>query len=51
MKLGGRKLSVLGASRRIDSTRFREATGWTPAYPDAAVGLRAVAAAHQGVSA
>ena len=51
MKLGGRKLSVLGASRRIDSTRFREATGWAPAYPDATVGLQAVAAAHQAVSA
>jgi len=51
MKLGGRKLSVLGASRRIDSTRFRQATGWSPAYPDATVGLPAVAAAHQAVSA
>ena len=51
MKLGGRKLSVLGASRRIDSTRFREATGWTPVYRDAKVGLQAVAAAHRGVSA
>jgi len=51
MKLGGSKLSVLGASRRIDSGRFRAATGWTPAYPDARVGLPAVAAAHRGVSA
>ena len=51
MKLGGKKLSVLGASRRIDSTRFREATGWTPAYPNATVGLEAVAAAHQAASA
>ena len=47
MKLGGKKLSVLGASRRIDSSKFREATGWAPAYPDAKVGLQAVAAAHQ----
>jgi nucleoside-diphosphate-sugar epimerase len=47
MKLGGKKLSVLGASRRIDSTRFREATGWAPAYPDAKVGLQAVAVAHK----
>lgn len=51
MKLGGKKLSVLGASRRIDSRRFREATGWEPAYPDAKVGLRAVAAAHRAMSA
>ena len=51
MKLGGKKLSVLGASRRIDSSRFREATGWEPAYPDARVGLQAVADAHRGVSA
>ncbi|MET0903833.1 MAG: NAD(P)-dependent oxidoreductase [Acidimicrobiales bacterium] len=51
MKLGGRKLSVLGASRRIDSTRFREATGWAPVHRDAKVGLQAVAAAHQVVSA
>ena len=47
MKAGGKKLSVLGASRRIDSTRFREATGWTPAYPNAEVGLKAVAEAHR----
>lgn len=50
MKLGAKKLSVLGASRRIDSGRFREATGWEPAYPDAVVGLRAVAAAHEAMS-
>ncbi len=46
MKAGGRKMSVLGASRRIDSTRFREATGWSPRYPDARVGLKAVAEAR-----
>ena len=51
MKLGGKKVGVLGASRRIDSSRFREATGWEPVYPDARLGLQAVAAAHQGVSA
>ena len=48
MKAGGRKMSVLGASRRIDSSRFRAATGWSPAYPDAKVGLKAVAEAHAG---
>ena len=46
MKVGGRKLSVLGASRRIDSTRFRQATGWSPQHPDAKVGLKAVAEAN-----
>lgn len=48
---GGRKLSVLGGSRRIDSSRFRSATGWEPAFTDATVGLPMVAAAHQGVIA
>jgi hypothetical protein len=51
MRLGRKKLSVLGASRRIDSGRFRLATGWEPAHPDATVGLAAVAAAHQAVTA
>jgi nucleoside-diphosphate-sugar epimerase len=46
MRLGGRKMSVLGASRRIDSTRFRTATGWAPVYANAEVGLKAVAEAH-----
>lgn len=46
MKLSG-KLNVLGASRRIDSTKFREATGWSPQHPDAKVGLKAVAEAHR----
>ncbi len=44
MRVGGRKLAVLGASRRVSSRRFREATSWRPAYPDATVGLRQVAA-------
>lgn len=47
MKLGGQKVSVLGASRRIDSSRFRDATGWSPAHPDARSGLRAVAEARR----
>lgn len=51
MKVGGRKLSVLGASRRIDSSRFRDATGWRPSFPDATVGLPAVAAAHRAAVA
>lgn len=50
MWAGGRKLSVLGGSRRIDSSRFRSATGWEPVFADATVGLPAVAAAHRGVT-
>jgi nucleoside-diphosphate-sugar epimerase len=50
MKAGGKKVSVLGASRRIDSGRFRQATGWTPSHPDARVGLKAVAEAHHAAS-
>ena len=46
LRLGGRKLEVLGASRRVSSARFREATGWAPTYPDATVGLAQVAADH-----
>ena len=51
MKVGGRKMSVLGASRRIDSSRFRDATGWAPAHRDAVAGLQAVAAAHRAAPA
>lgn len=46
MKAGGKKVSVLGASRRISSKRFRDATGWSPQHPDARVGLKAVAEAY-----
>lgn len=43
MRAGGRKLAVLGASRRVSSERFRAATGWQPTYADATVGLQQVA--------
>jgi nucleoside-diphosphate-sugar epimerase len=46
LRLGGSKLEVLGASRRVSSARFREATGWAPTYPDATVGLAQVAVDH-----
>jgi nucleoside-diphosphate-sugar epimerase len=46
MKLGGRKIAVLGASRRDSSRRFRDATGWVPVHRDATVGLEQVAAEH-----
>jgi nucleoside-diphosphate-sugar epimerase len=48
---GGSKASVLAGSRRVSSTRFREATGWSPEHPDAIVGLKAVAAAWREHSA
>lgn len=50
MKAGGKKMDVLGASRRIDSTKFTEATGWSPRYADARVGLKAVAEAHRATA-
>lgn len=51
MRVGGRKLSLLGGSRRIDSSRFRGCTRWTPVLPNATVGLPEVAAAHQAALA
>lgn len=47
LRLGGKKLGVLGASRRVSSDRFRQATGWAPTFPDATVGLAHVAAQQQ----
>ncbi len=47
LRLGGKKLGVLGASRRVSSERFRQATGWEPMFRDATVGLPHVAAQHQ----
>jgi nucleoside-diphosphate-sugar epimerase len=52
LKAGKDTAGRLAASRRVTSQRFRDATGWTPTYPDATVGLKAVAAewkaAHDG---
>jgi hypothetical protein len=45
--VAGKKAGPLGASRRVSSQRFRDATGWAPQYPDSAVGLKAVAAAYK----
>jgi nucleoside-diphosphate-sugar epimerase len=42
---GGKKMAVLAGSRRVSSARFRDATGWSPAHPDARIGLKAVAEA------
>jgi nucleoside-diphosphate-sugar epimerase len=51
MKVGGATASPLAASRRVSSQRFRDATGWAPTYPDARIGLKAVAAAMSGSEA
>jgi nucleoside-diphosphate-sugar epimerase len=52
LQLGRATAGPLAASRRVSSERFRAATGWAPRYPDATVGLKAVAdgwkAAHGG---
>lgn len=47
LRLGGKKVGVLGASRRVSSLRFRQASGWAPIFPDATVGLAHVAAQQQ----
>lgn len=44
LRLGGQKLGVLAASRRVTSQAFRQASGWMPRYRDATVGLPDVAA-------
>jgi nucleoside-diphosphate-sugar epimerase len=51
LRAGGSKVDVLAASRRISSERFRAATGWAPAHPDATVGLPEVAARLRAVEA
>jgi nucleoside-diphosphate-sugar epimerase len=40
---GGKKVSVLAASRRVSSARFMAATGWSPVYANAIIGLKAMA--------
>lgn len=47
LRVAGKKAGPLGASRRVSSQRFRDATGWAPMHPDSTVGLKAVAAAYQ----
>jgi nucleoside-diphosphate-sugar epimerase len=41
-KLGGSPMELLSRSLRISSTKFRDATGWTPRYPNAAAAFSAV---------
>jgi nucleoside-diphosphate-sugar epimerase len=42
--IGGKASRVLTASQRCSNRRFREATGWAPAYPSAREGWTAAAA-------
>jgi nucleoside-diphosphate-sugar epimerase len=44
-RLGGAKTEYFGRSVRISSQRFRDATGWTPAYPSPREGWAQVVAA------
>lgn len=47
--IGGARTSVLTRSQRVTNRRFREATGWAPAYPSAREGWAATAAAAKEV--
>jgi len=46
--VGGSVSSALTASQRVSNRRFRDATGWAPAYPSVREGWVAVAAARGG---
>lgn len=48
LKAGGKKIGVLTRSQRVSNHRFKDATGWKPAYPSAREGLPAVVAAMDG---
>jgi nucleoside-diphosphate-sugar epimerase len=42
VKLGGQKSSVLTRSQRVSNKAFESATGWTPRYPSAREGWKAI---------
>ena len=44
--LGGPSAEGLVASQRVSNRKFRDASGWAPAHPDARAGWAAVAAAR-----
>jgi nucleoside-diphosphate-sugar epimerase len=46
-KVGGSKTEYFGRSIRVSNKRFREATGWTPAYPSQTAGWKQVVAASR----
>jgi nucleoside-diphosphate-sugar epimerase len=43
-KLGGSKTSYMARSIRVSNRKFREASGWAPAYPEPTAGWRQVVA-------
>jgi len=45
--VGGKNAKYLVASQRVSNRRFRDATGWTPAYRSAREGWVAIAAARR----
>jgi nucleoside-diphosphate-sugar epimerase len=47
-RLGGVNASTVSRSIRASNRRFREATGWSPRYPSAREGYRAIAATVVG---
>jgi nucleoside-diphosphate-sugar epimerase len=47
-RLGGAKIGMLMRSQRVSAARFREASGWTPAYPSVRDGMASVVAAVGG---
>ncbi|MGH9138117.1 MAG: NAD-dependent epimerase/dehydratase family protein [Acidimicrobiales bacterium] len=47
VRMGGRAGALLGRSQRSSNRRFKEATGWAPAYPSAREALAAAAAASE----
>jgi nucleoside-diphosphate-sugar epimerase len=48
--LGGRRSAAMTRSQRIANRRFKEASGWAPAYPSVGDGVTAVVAALDGAS-
>jgi hypothetical protein len=45
--VGGKNAKSLVASQRVSNRRFRDVTGWAPAYRSAREGWVAIAAARQ----
>jgi nucleoside-diphosphate-sugar epimerase len=43
-KLGGDKTTYLNRSTRVSNRRFREATGWSPSYPNPVLGWEQIVA-------
>ena len=50
-KLGGSKTELLTRSQRVSSQKFKDASGWRPAYPNVRVGYPAVYAEMERAAA